>query len=298
MKSIDVSIIIPAKNEGKNIGRCLEALFQQETSYEYEIIVIDSGSTDDTLAVLKTFPAVKIAHIDPAEFGHGKTRNLGAGISKGNYIVFLNADAIPMDKVWLDTLIDPLKENKEIAGVFSRHLPADDCHLYMARDLLKSMPEERMMRSEAGTFDFMLFSTVSAAMPRKIWKKVPFEKDIIIAEDQKWAKSVLSMGLKILYEPRSLVRHSHNYTPAQLMDSKRKIAMASGRFKNKFSALVMGLILVTGGMLVKISGDLLFILFTNPGKITLFRKLKEIKIAIIARIASFWGRYTGWLTNE
>lgn len=292
---INISIVIPAKNEGENIGQCLDAVCQQETPYNIEIIVIDSGSTDNTMDIVKKYPSVKGIQIKPEEFGHGKTRSMGADLAKGNYIVFLNADAIPVNTHWLHSLIDPLKENKDVAGVFSRHIPKQGCYLYMVRDLKNSMPDKRIIRTGTRTLDFMLFSTVSAAVRKDTWQQFPFDNDIVIAEDQRWAKDILTNGFKILYEPESMVRHSHNYTPRQLMESKRKIGQASGRFKNRMSALFLGFLLIAGGIVVKVTGDIIFILFKQSKPISFSQKVREIKISLIARFASFWGRYKGWL---
>lgn len=295
-KSVNVSIIIPAKNEEENIGKCLEAVYNQETGYRFEVIVIDSGSSDRTPDIVKRYPAVQLVEIQSREFGHGKTRNLGAEGSKGDYIVFLNADAIPVDKNWLNPLIDPLTKDKKIAGVYSRHIPKEGCHLYMVRDIQKTMPGKPMVRSQAKPFDFMIFSTVSCAIPRDIWKEYPFKDAIIIAEDQEWADRVLEQGLKIVYEPASRVYHSHNYTPHQLFENKRNVAKSTRRFKTKFSALVWGFVLIIGGMKIKIAGDIVFIFFRFKGPFS--RKIKEVKTSFKARRASFLGRYKGWISED
>jgi rhamnosyltransferase len=295
-EKVDVSIIIPAKDEEGNIGKCLEAIYSQETNYRFEVMVIDSGSSDKTPDIVKKYSPVQLVEIQPGEFGHGKTRNLGAGGSKGDYIVFLNADAIPVDKNWLDPLIAPLIKDKKTAGVYSRHIPKKGCYLYMVRDIQKTMPGEPMVRSQRKPFDFMIFSTVSCAIPRDIWRKYPLKDDIIIAEDQEWAGRVLDEGLKIVYEPTSRVYHSHNYTPRQLFEIKRNVAKSTGKFKSKFSALVWGFILMIGGMKIKITGDMLFILFRSKGPLS--RKIKEIKTSFKARKASFLGRYKGWISED
>jgi rhamnosyltransferase len=301
-ETFPVSIIIPAKNEEANIGKCLDAVYRQETAHPVEVIVIDSGSTDATPAIVRQYSPVKLVEIQPQEFGHGKTRNLGAGISGGDYIVFLNADAIPGDNRWLTRLLEPFGKdgNNKIAGVFSRHIPKPGCYLYMIRDIHASMPPSPrpMIRTGAGALDFMIFSTVSCAIPRQVWLKYPFANDIIIAEDQQWARQVLEKGLEIVYQPASMVYHSHNYSPRQLYEIKLKTAGATGKFKNKPGAAVLGFILVTGGLILKIIGDLGFILGQSPQKISLSRKLKEIMIAFKARTAGFRGKYRGWLSRE
>ena len=271
---------------------------ERETRFHFEIIVIDSGSTDNTIDIIKKYPSVHLVQIKPEDFGHGKTRNLGAEMTKGNYIVFLNADAIPMNAHWLTSLVEPLTVNQNLAGVYSRHIPREDCFLYMVRDLRTSMPDQRIFRTKVGKMDFLLFSTVSAAMRKETWRQLPFDNDIIIAEDQDWAKKVLDKGFAILYEPVSMVRHSHNYSPRQLMENKRKVgeAEAAYRFHNKFNALITGLILMTGGIIFKTLGDMIYIFFQTSRVIPFSRKLKEIKISLAARVAGFWGRYKGWLS--
>lgn len=295
-EKVDVSIIIPAKNEEENIGKCLGIIYAQETNYRFEVIVIDSGSSDQTMDIVKTYSPVQLVEIPSGEFGHGKTRNLGAESSKGDYIVFLNADAIPVNKNWLNPLIVPFIKDKKIAGVYSRHIPQEGCYLYMVRDIQKSMPEKPMVRSQVKPLEFMIFSTVSCAIPREVWEKYPFKDDIIIAEDQEWAGRLLDRGFKIVYEPASRVYHSHNYTPRQLFEIKRNVAKSTGKFKTKFSARVWGFVLMIGGMKIKILGDMVFILFRFKGPFS--RKIKEIKTSFKARKASFFGRYKGWISKD
>lgn len=292
---IEVSVVIPAKNEGETIAKCLAAVMNQEPARAIEIIVIDSGSTDNTVDIVRRTQGVKLVQIKSEDFGHGKTRNLGAQKAAGEFIVFLNADAEPVSVHWLEQLIRPLQTDPHLAGVYSRHLPKPGCYAYMIRDLLTSMPPERKIRIEAGPMDFMLFSTVSAAMRRDIWGRFPFEPGIVIAEDQEWAKRVLAEGFHILYQPTSLVRHSHNYTPEQLRENKRLVGLASGRYHSKFSARTVGFVLMIGGMVLKSAGDLWFILFKYPGQLSFSQKLKEIKIAMAARVSGFRGRYAGWV---
>lgn len=293
-KKTDVSIVIPSKNEEKNIGKCLDTIYKQETSYNFEVIVIDSGSKDRTIDIVKGFSKVKLIKIKPEAFAHGKTRNLGAQISKGDFIIYLNADALPVNKNWLNPLIDEMKKDVNIAGTFSRHIPKENCYLYMVRDLLKSMPAKKIEKRSAKKFDYMLFSTVSSAIRREIWVQYPFEDRIIIAEDQDWAKRILNRGLKIIYEPNSMVYHSHNYSLKELFEIKFKVGQSYNRFNNKFSAIFIGFFLMFGGIIIKVFGDFLFIVIK---RISFYKKIKEIKISLFARIASFFGRYMGWMNS-
>ncbi len=76
---MDVSIVIPTKNGGALFDEVLTMIDKQETEYEYEVICVDSGSTDDTVDIIKRHHCI-LKQIDKTEFGHGKTRNLGASL--------------------------------------------------------------------------------------------------------------------------------------------------------------------------------------------------------------------------
>jgi rhamnosyltransferase len=290
-----VSIIIPVKNEENFIEKCLESVFNQETDLKFEVLVIDSGSVDKTPALVDRFKTVKRMAIKADEFAHGRTRNFGAENSSGEFLVFLNADAIPADKHWLNQLLETINADRKIAGVFSRHLPREDCYLYMVRDLLKSMPDKKIVRTGFNRFDTMLFSTVSAIIRREIWLKYPFEDDILIAEDQEWGKQILNKGYKIIYQPDSRVYHSHNYSNTALYRLKKAVGQSIKLFDSRVLNIILGPVFTVGGMAIKIGGDFCFII---RQRMTLKRKFRELGISIGARVMGFLGRYAGWITKH
>lgn len=210
-----VSIIIPVKDGVKGgIENCFSAVFSQETSCKYEVIVIDSGSADGTLDIVKRYPAIRLIQIKSEEFGHGRTRNLGAWEAKGEYIVFLNADAWPANDKWLDALIRDLGEDEKVAGVYSRHLPKKGSYLCVERSIIAGMPDKGIIKGKKGdnlTAKDIFYSTVSAAIRKSVFDDIPFRENIFFAEDQYWSKDVLEAGYKIAYEPMSMVYHSHDY---------------------------------------------------------------------------------------
>lgn len=214
---IDVSIIIPTKNGGLDIEKCLSGIFQQQTRYIYEVIVIDSGSTDNTLEIVSKFP-VRLIEIKPEEFGHGKTRNLGGRSAKGKYLVYLTQDASPVDKDWLEELIINF-DNEKVAGAYSRWIPKAGCNPMELRRISASFPPVKEVRDLEGIDKpdyarhfrrFTHFSDVSSALRKAIWEKIPFNDKSAFAEDQEWAKDVLNAGYTIVYEAKSKVYHSHD----------------------------------------------------------------------------------------
>lgn len=290
----DVSIVIPSRNEESHIRNCLDSIFVQSTDLTFEVLVIDSGSTDSTREIVRQNKNVKLVCITPEEFGHGKTRNAGAHFTNGKYIVFLNADAIPANNKWLASLMECFGKDRLLAGVFSRHLPREDCHLYMDRDIRRSMPDKPRIISHFDPNAPLLFSTVSCVIPRTVWKDHPFDDHILIAEDQEWARRVLERDFRIAYQPDSTVYHSHNYRFRELYSIKVQVGFSLKQFNNRFLNTVLGFFMVIGGFSVKFIEDAAYIL---SRKIPVRFKVRELWIALGSRIVSFTGRYIGWIKS-
>lgn len=216
MEKAEISIIILAKNESRNIRACLEGVFRQKINCLYEVILIDSGSRDDTLAITRQYP-IKIHQIRPEEFGHGRTRNLGATLAQGRFLVFLTADAIPANEQWLSKLVEGIKDREDLAASFSRQLPKPEASPMERWDILKVNPQKREIKRFVGPCSkqkmrvLISFQDVSSCLKREAWGKRKFNEELIMAEDQDWAKRALQAGFGILYEPDSIVFHSHSY---------------------------------------------------------------------------------------
>ena len=213
-----ISVVIPVKDGGRDLGRCLDSIGAQRVDEAVEIVVVDSGSSDGSVATARAAGAT-VHEISPADFNHGSARNLGASRSHGEIIVFTSQDAYPVGRDWLSLLAAPLKEpGSDLAGVYGGQLPHEDARppeVFFLNFLYG--PGPRRQRAESATDLSMastLFSNVNAAIPRSVWERFPFADDIIMSEDQEWSRRVLLAGFSILYEPRAAVRHSHNYTIA------------------------------------------------------------------------------------
>jgi rhamnosyltransferase len=210
-----ISVVIPVKDGGDGLVRCLDAILGQRCTEPIEIVVVDSGSSDGSVEMARARGAL-VHEIGPHEFGHGASRNLGAGRSRGELLVFISQDAIPVGERWLERLTRPLREDPDVAGVYGAQLPhpgARPPERYFLGFLYGPTPRrQRAGRVEELSMDTTLFSNVNAAMPRPIWERFPFVEDIIMSEDQEWSRRVLIAGYSVAYEPDAAVRHSHDYT--------------------------------------------------------------------------------------
>ena len=219
---MDVSIVIPTKNAGELLDQVLKAVFEQKTTYTYEVICVDSGSKDNTLEIIKKYPC-RLFQIPASEFGHGKTRNYGAAQGTGTYIVFLTQDALPASDTWLQNFIDAMELEPEIAGGFGIHYPYPGCNLLDVMDLaghFKGFGEtntifqiedrERYEKEESYRHYLAFFSDNNSCLRRSVWEKHPY-RDVNFAEDQFWAREIIEMGYKKVYCPYAPVYHSHNF---------------------------------------------------------------------------------------
>ena len=217
----EISIILLTKNGETYLEEVLGKIFAQEIEENVEVIAIDSGSTDHTQQILSKFP-IRLKEIPPASFNHGETRNLGAELSHGEYLVYLTQDATPLNRKWLERLVSPLREDPWVAGAFSRQHPRDQCHLMEKRQILQTeLVSGKTMRIntakgnpeyEKNRYPFIWFSNTSSCIRKKIREQIPFAK-LDFAEDQDWAQRVLEAGYKTVYMPDSVVIHSHHYRP-------------------------------------------------------------------------------------
>jgi len=104
----DISIVFRALNEERWFDDALDACKRQQLDgLSCEIVLVDSGSTDDTLAIAERH-GVKIVHIPKSEFTFGRSLNWGCDAAEGTYLVFISAHCIPSHDRWLQNLVQPL----------------------------------------------------------------------------------------------------------------------------------------------------------------------------------------------
>jgi glycosyltransferase involved in cell wall biosynthesis len=211
-----ISVVIPVKDGGLDLVRCLEAVARQQVDDEVEVVVIDSGSQDGSPQRARKLGA-RVHEIRAEDFTHGGARNLGIALSRGEIVVFTTQDAYAADESWLATLTAPLRrEDRRVAGVYGRQLPHEDAipsERFFLDFLYGPEPRTQQLASpERLSFEATLFSNVNAAVPRDVLERFPFADDVVMSEDQEWSRRVLFAGLEIEYEPRAVVRHSHAYS--------------------------------------------------------------------------------------
>jgi glycosyltransferase involved in cell wall biosynthesis len=229
--AMKVSIVIPTWNGEDEIGECLRGIFAQHVDFDVEVLVIDSSSSDRTRDVVRGFP-VRLVTIRQADFDHGDTRNLGAMLTSGDFVVFLVQDAYPLRRDWLRTLISNFRD-PEVAGVFCRIVPRQNAGLLVLKgvhgDLCFSEYRTENKIDDPGRYlamdplerrIFVNYNDVASAMRRSAWERLPYAR-VQFGEDLLWAKSALEAGYKIVFDPDAPVVHSHEYDAATLRKRTR-----------------------------------------------------------------------------
>jgi len=209
-----ISIVIPVKDGGEDLRRCLWGIARQRVEEEVEVVVVDSASRDGSGALAEAMGA-RVHAIAAADFTHGGARNLGVSLARGEVVVFTSQDAYAPHDDWLERLTAPVRAGT-VAGAYGRQLAHDGASaaeqyfldfLYgpTSREQAAAGPHEL-------TMDATLFSNVNAAIGTDVMRRYPFAEDIIMSEDQEWSRRVLLDGKRLAYVAEAVVRHSHAYT--------------------------------------------------------------------------------------
>ncbi len=203
-----VSIILRSFNEGWALRETLPAL-RAQTYRNWELIVIDSGSTDGSVELIRQAAPRHFIQIQPHEYVPGRVLNRGMELARGNIGIFLNADATPQDSNWLRPLVETL-DDPSVAAVFGRQIPRPDCKAVFACDYDRCFGQ----RCESASWDHF-FSMVSSGIRKDIWARRGFLEAMQYSEDDEYTRWCRAQGYRIVYRPESVVMHSHNYTSHQ-----------------------------------------------------------------------------------
>jgi len=208
-----VSVVVPVKNGERYLEELLAALAREEID---EVLVIDSGSRDRSREVVRS-AGVELIEIASAEFGHGRTRNLGAERTSGELICFLTQDATPCPG-WLDGYRESFALDDRVGAAYGPHLPRAETSPMIARELTQFFagfaPDGLPVVQRTGDPSFL--SNVNACYARACWEEIRF-RDIAYSEDQAFGADMLTAGWSKVYHPAAAVLHAHDYGAAEFM---------------------------------------------------------------------------------
>ena len=202
-----ISILIRSCNDENYIGKTLQAVLDQKCDIPFEVLCCDDASKDHTPEIIASFPSVTKLPRPEGEYRPGRRLNYMVSRSRGDLIVFNNADAVPQNNRWLSELVAPLV-NDSADAVYGNQLPRPDASYLVRKDNLRAFGDGR----EAATWRFF-FSLATSAARRADLTAHPFDENIRYSEDVEWAHR---RPIRIAYAPDAMVEHSHNYTVSEL----------------------------------------------------------------------------------
>jgi len=216
-----VSIVIRAFNEEKHLGALLAAIQQQSVS-GVETILVDSGSTDGTLAIAARYP-VKVLHIKPGEFTFGRSLNIGLRAARGDLAVLASAHVLPLGQDWLKALLTPFEDAK-VAIAYGAQRGAAGSRFSEAQHFLRWFPE-------TSNFDQpnAFCNNANLALRLPLWHQQAFDERLTGLEDLAWASAWREQGYKIAYVAEAGVAHLHQESAAQIVNRHRREAIALRR---------------------------------------------------------------------
>jgi rhamnosyltransferase len=199
-----VSVVIRAKNEARFIGETLAAIFDPAALQPRQVVVVDSGSTDDTVAIVRAYPTT-LLQIRPQDFTYGYALNLGVANVDADIVATLSAHSLPVGPEWLRALIEPFAQPR-VAGVYGRQLPRSNATVLE----LLGMRLTGVLSDTPRLLDRRpLFSNANGAFRRSLWLEHAFDEDVGGAEDIAWVRTMQERGYLIAYQPGAGVYHSH-----------------------------------------------------------------------------------------
>jgi rhamnosyltransferase len=221
------TVVVLTYNGERYLRELLDAVAGQRIDGAFEILVIDSGSTDSTLDIIADFPQVRLVRIPNEEFGHGRTRNFAAHEARGRYVAYLTHDAVPASDRWLYELLKPFELSDRVAAVMGSQIPRPSAFPLLKYEIdavfagfgpgfgTTLFYDDDFITSEGVRNAVTFYSDVNSAARRDILTgPVPYQ-DVSYAEDQLFGRDVIAAGLIKAYAPRAAVIHSNDLTLAE-----------------------------------------------------------------------------------
>ncbi len=215
------SIVIRAYNEDKHIAKLLVGLSQQ-TVQPHEIILVDSGSTDDTVAIAEQF-GVKIVKINKREFTFGRALNRGCEAATGDILVFVSAHVYPRGTNWLQSLTGPFAR-ESVVLTYGKQRGNHLNHYSEHQIFAKWFPNES--QDPQATY---FCNNANCAIRKSEWEKRPYDETLTGLEDLDWARKAQTDGGVLAYVADAEIIHVHEENWATVRNRYRREAMAMRR---------------------------------------------------------------------
>tara|TARA_B100001057_G_scaffold500990_1_gene619512 strand:- start:2561 stop:3466 length:906 start_codon:yes stop_codon:yes gene_type:complete len=277
-----ISIVIRTLNEEMYLNELLYAVKNQILEdLEYEIVIIDSGSTDKTLEIAKKHEC-RVTSISKKDFSFGRSLNMGSKYANGDILVYISGHCIPSSQHWLYELVKPIISGH--AGYSYGGQLGKNTTKFSEKQLFKKYFPNESEIPQKGFF----CNNANSAISRKVWEKYSFNEEITGLEDMELAKRYTCDGGMIAYVYNASVFHIHNETWKQ---TRRRYERESFALQEIMPELRMSLWDMWRYIFVGIKSDFLAAI----KKKSFFNNFLPI---ILFRTAQYFGSYRGNKLNK
>lgn len=236
-----IDVIIPTYKPGKEFEKLIGRLQKQEYPI-HKIIIINTRTDIFPDELDRSNYEIEITHIEPDQFDHGGTRNMGAGMSDADIVVYMTQDAIPVDEKLIGTFAKIFEENQDIGIAYGRQLPREECNIIERYTRRFNYPEKSLIKTKEDLpklgIKTFFFSDVCAAYRRNyLLSAGGFEDPTIFNEDMIFAGKRIYAGDKVAYVAEAKVIHSHNYTGRQQFHRNFDLAVSQTQHPEVFEGV-------------------------------------------------------------
>lgn len=275
---MNVTVIIRAFNEEAHIGRLLTGISKQTVQPD-KVILVDSGSTDATVAIAEAFGATVVS-IGRDEFSFGRALNRGIEVAASDLIVLASAHVYPIYDDWLECLLAPFGESDQVGLSFGRQIAPPEGRFSERRLLERWFPAESRIY-----WDHPFCNNANAAIRRELWLDRPYDEQLTGLEDLAWAKGLLAEGGALAYAADATIVHVHEESFAQIVNRYRREALALKAIYPDQSLSVLAALRLG---LANVAGDIFAA--TREGRILSHEPLSILQF----RAAQFYGTFSGF----
>ena len=213
-----VDVIIPTYKADETFRDLLNALLRQKYPIR-QILIINTGEEYWDESFIENIDNAEVFHISKAEFDHAGTRNMGAGFSGADYLLFMTQDAVPAGSGMVGNLVAEFRD-PSVKAAYARQLPKGDCRIAEGCVRTYNYPAESEVRSisdlpEYGVKTYFCSNTCAMYERRLFTELGGFSAPSIFNEDMIYVGRILTLGYSVAYCAEARVYHSHNYTNMQ-----------------------------------------------------------------------------------
>lgn len=236
-----IDVIIPTYKPGKEFEKLIGRLQKQEYPI-HKIIIINTRTDIFPEELDRSNYEIEITHIEPDQFDHGGTRNMGAGMSDADIVVYMTQDAIPVDEKLIGTFAKIFEENPDIGIAYGRQLPREECNIIERYTRRFNYPEKSLIKTKEdlpklGIKTFFCSDVCAAYRRNYLLSAGGFENPTIFNEDMIFAGKRIYAGDKVAYVAEAKVIHSHNYTGRQQFHRNFDLAVSQAQHPEVFEGV-------------------------------------------------------------